>query len=285
MHGGHKSRGTVMLVRNGLLDASAVRCHCSESNGWISAMRGWLANSAGRPATEDAVAAMNVQDVQVRLGAHLALDGVTGRFDPGSLTAVIGPNGAGKSTLLNVLSGLLRPTSGRVTCSALLRNRVAYLPQQTELDRDFPMTVAELVALGLWHTIGAYRGLSRSASGRVADAIEAVGLQEARHRRIGDLSVGQIRRSFFARLLLQDAEVILLDEPFAAVDARTVETLLALIARWHADGRTVVAVVHDMRQVRAHFPSALLLSRRPVAWGSTGAVLTDDNLAWAAAGA
>jgi zinc/manganese transport system ATP-binding protein len=249
----------------------------------LGSMRGWLANISGRPPTEDAAAAINVLDVRVRLGAHLALDGVTGRFDPGSLTAVVGPNGAGKSTLLNVLSGLLRPTSGRVACPARRRNRVAYLPQQTELDRDFPMTVAELVALGLWRTIGAYRDLSRTAGDRVTDAIEAVGLRESRHRRIGDLSVGQIRRAFFARLLLQDVEVILLDEPFAAVDMRTVETLLTLIARWHAEGRTIVAVVHDMHQVRAHFPSALVLSRRPVAWGDTGAVLTEDNLALAAA--
>ena len=228
---------------------------------------------------------MHVQDVQVRLGAHLALDGVSGSFRPGSLTAVVGPNGAGKSTLLNVLSGLLRPTNGRVACPARRRNRVAYLPQQTELDRDFPMTVAEVVAVGLWRTIGAYRGLSRPALVRVADAIEAVELQESSHRRIGDLSVGQIRRAFFARLTLQEPEVILLDEPFAAVDMRSVETLLTLIARWHAQGRTIVAVVHDMQQVRAHFPSALLLSRRPVAWGDTGTVLTEDNLARAAAAA
>lgn len=240
---------------------------------------------AGRPPADDAGAAIEVRDVQVRLGAHLALDGVTGRFEIGSLTAVVGPNGAGKSTLLNVLSGLLRPTGGRIVCSAGQRNRIAYLPQQTELDRDFPVTVTELVALGLWRTIGAYRGLAQPGIDRVAGAIEAVGLQDLRHRRIGDLSIGQIRRAFFARLLLCDVEVILLDEPLAAVDMRTAETLLALIAGWHAEGRTIVAVVHDMAQVRAHFPRALLLSRRPMAWGDTDAVLTEDNLARAAAAA
>jgi zinc/manganese transport system ATP-binding protein len=251
----------------------------------VEEMPDWLSKIAGRPATVEAVSGIDVHNVQVRLGGHLALDAVTGQFSPGSLTAVVGPNGAGKSTLLNVLSGQLRPTAGRVNCPARRRNRVAYLQQQTDLDRDFPMTVADLVALGLWRTMGAYRGLSRSDADEVAAAIEVVGLSDSIRRRIGDLSVGQIRRAFFARLLLQESEVILLDEPFAAVDARTVETLLTLIARWHREGRTIVAVVHDMAQARAHFPSALLLSCRPVAWGEAASVLTADNLARAASAA
>ena len=132
---------------------------------------------------------------------------------------------------------------------------------------------------GRWAPIVGYRG---PTTDEVAAAIEAVGLPDSIHRRIGDLSVGQIRRAFFARLLLQKAEVILLDEPFAAVDTRTVDTLLTLIAGWHREGRTIVAVVHDMPLVRAHFPSVLLLSRRPIAWGEAASVLTEDNLAQAA---
>lgn len=222
---------------------------------------------------------ITVRTLQVRHGGHLALDDVTGEFAAGSMTAVMGPNGAGKSTLLNVLSGLLRPTKGRVVCPSRDRRRMAYLQQQTELDRDFPVTVAELVGLGLWREFGAFRAVSRTAAARVADAVSEVGLQDSMDRRIGELSVGQLRRAFFARLLLQDAEVMLLDEPFAAVDAPTVEALLGLLARWHQDGRTIVAVLHETAQARAHFPSTLLLARTPIAWGDTASVLTDENLA------
>ncbi|MBS0639788.1 MAG: ABC transporter ATP-binding protein [Proteobacteria bacterium] len=246
-------------------------------------MRGWINNIAGRPQSAAAPSGIDVQGIRVRLGGRLVLDDITGRFESGSLTAIVGPNGAGKSTLLNVLAGLLRPSGGRVACPARATHRLAYLQQQTEFDRDFPMTVGELAALGLWRTIGTYRSLPRAEADRVAAAVEAVGLQDAMRRRIGDLSVGQMRRAFFARLLLQDAAVMLLDEPFAAVDARTVETLLGLIAGWHQQGHTVIAVVHDLAQVRAHFPEALLLARRPIAWGAAEAVLTGANLAQAAA--
>lgn len=245
-------------------------------------MPAWISTRVTR-APADEPAGIDLQGVRVRLGAQVALEDVTGRFASGSLTAVVGPNGAGKSTLLNVLAGLVRPIAGRVTCPARDRRRLAYLTQQADFDRDFPLTVAELAALGLWRRIGACRGMSRADATRVAGAVETVGLADLMHRRIGELSVGQMRRAFFARLLLQEAETILLDEPFAAVDARTVETLLRLIAGWHDQGRTVIAVVHDLPLVRTHFPSVLLLARRPIGWGDTAATLTEANLTLAAA--
>jgi zinc/manganese transport system ATP-binding protein len=220
-----------------------------------------------------------VRNLQVRHGRRVALEDVSGRFAPGSLTAVVGPNGAGKSTLLNALSGLTRPSRGEVICPARGRKRMAYLQQQTEFDRDFPVTVAELVGLGLWRSFGAFRTPPRIVTDRVVEAIGAVGLLDSIDRRIGELSVGQTRRAFFARLLLLDAEVMLLDEPFSAVDTSTVESLLTLMARWHDEGRTIVAVVHEFDQVRAHFPATLLLARRPIAWGDTNEVLTGENLA------
>jgi zinc/manganese transport system ATP-binding protein len=232
---------------------------------------------AGSAAEADA--GIEVRNVSVRHGLHVALEGVNGRFASGSLTAVVGPNGAGKSTVRNVLAGLTRPNRGEVVCAARGRRRMAYLQQQTELDRDFPVTVAELVGLGLWRGFGAFRAPPRIVADRVVEAIGTVGLLDSIDRRIGELSVGQLRRAFFARLMLLDAEVMLLDEPFAAVDTRTVESLLALMARWHDEGRTIIAVMHEFDQVRAHFPSALLLMRSPIAWGDTSAVLTKDNLA------
>ena len=221
---------------------------------------------------------VDVRTLSVRLGRRLALDNITGRFDPGSLTAVVGPNGAGKTTLLNVVAGLVRPHRGSVICPARGRKRIAYLQQQAELDRDYPVTVGEIVGLGLWRQFGSFRTPTPELADRITEAVHAVGLADLINRRIGELSVGQLRRAFFARLLLMDAEVILLDEPFAAIDASTVEALLTLIARWHEQRRTVIAVVHDFEQARAHFPSTLILARTAIAWGATHSVMTDHNL-------
>jgi zinc/manganese transport system ATP-binding protein len=256
-------------------------------------MAAWVGHRLERSQADAAIPAADAQPqpaigltgVCVRHARRTALDSITGRFETGSLTAIVGPNGAGKSTLLNVLAGLIQPNAGTVTCPALATNRIAYLQQQQDLDRDYPVTVGEIVSLGLWRAFGPFRTLPPTLAQQTAAAIEAVGLTAVADRRIAELSVGQLRRAFFARLLLLDAEVILLDEPFAAVDARTVEALLTLIARWHQEGRTVIAVVHDFDQVRAHFPDTLVLARHPIAWGPTKTVLTDHNLALALSGA
>jgi zinc/manganese transport system ATP-binding protein len=247
---------------------------------WVG-QRPELAETDAAPAADahSRPAAIELTNLSVRHGRRIALDSLTGRFDPGSLTAVVGPNGAGKSTLLNVLAGLTRPSAGTISNPALTRNRLAYLQQQQDLDRDYPVTVAEIVALGLWRAFGAFRAPPPTLAEQAAAAIEAVGLTGLGTRRIAELSVGQMRRAFFARLLLLDADVILLDEPFAAVDAQTVEALLMLIARWHHERRTVIAVVHDFDQVRAHFPDTLVLARHLIGWGPTETVLTDHNLA------
>lgn len=223
-------------------------------------------------------AGIDVENLTVAYGARLAVEGLTGSFSPGSLTAVVGPNGAGKSSLLRAIAGILPPRTGGISCAAIAANLLAYLPQQSELNRDFPVTVGELVTLGGWRSFGAFRRPPPPLEGRVADAITATGLEGFSHRRVADLSVGELQRALFARLLLQDANVILLDEPFAAVDERTTEDLLQLVKRCHQDGRTIVAVLHDLDQVRDHFPSSLLLARSCIAWGETSAVLTKDNL-------
>ena len=153
------------------------------------------------------------------------------------------------------------------------------MPQRSEIDHSFPISVFEVVAMGLWHEIGAFGGLSRSQRERVRAALAAVGMSGFESRPIGSLSGGQLQRARFARLMLQDAPLILLDEPFAAIDSRTVDDLVALILGWHAEGRTILTVVHDLEQVRRHFPTALLLSREPVAFGPTAQVLTPALLA------
>ena len=149
---------------------------------------------------------------------------------------------------------------------------------QNDVDRSFPLDVFDLVSMGLWREVGLLKGLRRKAIARVSTAIAAVGLSGFERRPIASLSGGQFQRALFARLLLQDARVILLDEPFTAVDSKTAADLLAVVRRWHGEQRTVVAVLHDLDVVREYFPSCLLLSRRLVEQGPTAQVLTAENL-------
>jgi zinc/manganese transport system ATP-binding protein len=205
---------------------------------------------------------------------HPAVHHLDGTVRAGDLLALVGPNGAGKSTLLKGMAGEIRCLEGRIERTGAL----AYMPQADEIDRSFPLSVLDLAGMGLWRRAGAWRSLGRRRS-TIEAALATVGLEGFAARPIGTLSGGQFRRALFARLILQDCPVVLLDEPFTGIDARTVDDLLALIRAWHTEGRTVVAALHDLTQVRAHFPTTLLLAREPVAWGPTARVLTQDNLA------
>ena len=214
---------------------------------------------------------VRLRDVTVRYGRRTALEAVSGEFASGSLTAVVGANGAGKSTLLAAIAGVVRLSRGTVNCGA--RQHLAYLPQLAAIDRDYPLTVLELIALGGWREFGAFRSPSTALRTRAVLVAETVGLAGRLARLIGELSVGELQRALFARLMLQDAAVILLDEPFAAVDAQTLLVLLDQVIQWHQEGRTVIAVQHDLDLVRARFPLTLVLARRCLAWGVTEAVL------------
>jgi len=212
-----------------------------------------------------------LHDVTVRYGRRIALEAVSGEFASGSLTAIVGANGAGKSTLLAAIAGVVRPADGAVYRAA--RQRIAYLPHLAEIDRDYPITVSELITLGGWREFGAFRSPGTALQARAASAAETVGLAGQGNRPVGEMSVGELQRALFARVIIQDAAVILLDEPFAAVDASTSSVLLEQMIRWHEEGRTVIAVLHDLALVRARFPSTLVLARRCLAWGRTEAAL------------
>jgi zinc/manganese transport system ATP-binding protein len=220
--------------------------------------------------------AIRFDDVTLGYGRHPAVHHLKGEIGGGSLTAVVGPNGAGKSTLLKGIAGALRPLDGRIALSG--GTRIAYLPQVAEIDRSFPLSVYDLVAAGLWARMGLFGGIGRQDRARIDAALAAVGLAGFERRPIATLSGGQMQRALFARLLLQDASVILLDEPFTAIDAKTTADLLDLVRRWHAEERTVVAVLHDLDVVKHVFPETLLIARSPVAWGDTSAVLNPANL-------
>jgi len=226
------------------------------------------------------VAAPQLQFSNLTLGydRHPAVHHLSGDVPSGALLAVVGPNGAGKSTLFKGIVGALKPLSGRVDLKGLSARDVAYLPQAAEIDRTFPITVYDLVAMGLWRKTGLWGGFSKADHAKIHDALAAVGLTGFERRAIGTLSGGQMQRMLFARLLLQDAKLVVLDEPFNAIDAKTSADLIALVQRWHKEGRTILAALHDMDLVRNTFPQTLLLAREKVAWGDTASVLTADNL-------
>jgi zinc/manganese transport system ATP-binding protein len=221
---------------------------------------------------------IHLRNVTIAYDRHPAVHHLDGTFAPGSLTAIAGPNGAGKSTLLKALMNELPLALGTIDRDQLPIRDIGYLPQAADIDRRFPLTVGDAVLLGAWRQTGAFRAASPASATEACRALSAVGLTGFERRHIGSLSAGQFQRVLFARLLLQDAKVILLDEPFTAIDVRTTRDLLAIVQRWHQDGRMVIAVLHDFEQVRDYFPQTLLLAREPVAWGPTATTMTVDNL-------
>ncbi|MGV2111566.1 zinc ABC transporter ATP-binding protein AztA [Agrobacterium salinitolerans] len=219
---------------------------------------------------------LTFKNLTLGYAGRAAVHHLNGDIAKGSLTAVVGANGSGKSTLMKGIAGILKPLGGECRLSPNLS--VAYLPQQSELDRSFPAQVRDLVALGLWPKrglFGRHRSEDRAAMGRV---MEAVGLSGFEKRNIDSLSGGQMQRALFARAMLQDAQLILLDEPFNAVDEKTVADLMVLIKSWVAEGRTVLAVLHDFQLVRQHFPETLFLARKLVGLGPTAEVLKSENI-------
>jgi zinc/manganese transport system ATP-binding protein len=221
---------------------------------------------------------LRFRDLTLGYERHPAVHHLDGVVETGALIAVMGPNGAGKSTLFKGIVGALTPLAGAIERGVDARD-IAYLPQVPDIDRSFPINVYDMVAMGLWRRKGLFGGYGGKDHHAIEAALAAVGLNGFETRNIGTLSGGQMQRMLFARVLVQDARLIVLDEPFTAIDARTAADLLALVRRWHDERRTVLAALHDIDLVRANFPETLLLAREPVAWGNTPEVLTSDNLA------
>jgi zinc/manganese transport system ATP-binding protein len=223
-------------------------------------------------------APLKFQDVTLGYDRHPAVHHLSGEIAPGAMVAVVGPNGAGKSTLFRGIVGILKPLAGSIVIGDLNPRDIAYLPQSVDIDRSFPISVFDFVGTGLWRRTGLFGGIGKAEQGSIVEALTAVGLNGFEGRGIGTLSGGQMQRMLFARVLLQDARVIVLDEPFNAIDTKTAADLIALVRRWHAEARTVLAALHDMDLVRDNFPETLLLARGAVAWGATAQVLTAENL-------
>jgi zinc/manganese transport system ATP-binding protein len=221
---------------------------------------------------------ISLAELTISYSTTVAVEAATCTFPSRSMSAIVGPNGAGKSTLLKAIAGIIRPRTGTLSLCRSLPSEIAYLPQSNEVDRDFPVSLIEFVSLGRWRQFGAFRPAYPIITD-AAGVLALVGLGEVSDRPIAALSEGQFRRALFARMALQGARVLLLDEPFAGIDEATTADLVRLLERWHRDGCSIIAVLHDLSLVRNHFPLTVLLARRVVAVGETGHVLTAENLA------
>lgn len=227
-------------------------------------------------------AIITLQNISHSYGVIPSIQQISYDFLKGSLTAIFGPNGGGKSTLLKIIAGILSPAAGRRQSQISPASDLAYLAQGKSIDRTFPIHVEDVVAMGLWPKMGIFRGLAVTDRPLVNEALARVGLKDFNKRRLTELSGGQLQRLFFARLIAQEANVLLLDEPFTGVDAQTTQDLLHLIQTWHQQGKTIIVVLHDLEMIRRHFPECLLVARNLIASGQSEAVLQMENLAKAA---
>lgn len=219
-----------------------------------------------------------IQDLNVHYGPTIALNAIKGEIVPGSLTAVVGPNGGGKSTFVKTLAGILKPSFGKIIHQCQDTCDSAYLPQYTAVDHDFPVTVQEVISMGLWHKTGAFKGFLQEDKDLIHQAIHQVGLEGMENRLIKTLSGGQFQRMLFARIILEDSSLIILDEPFTAIDVHTSEALIKLIRSWHTQGKTILLVLHDLQMAKKYFENTIILARECIAWGKTKDVLTEDNI-------
>jgi len=244
-----------------------------------------LATSEGRAATpgipQDSPLA--VRGLTVSYAEKPAVFSVDATFPAGAMSAIIGPNGAGKSTFLKAALGLIPAVSGQVTVFgqdvAEARDRIAYVPQRASVDWDFPTTVIDVVLMGGYRRLGLFKRLSRAERSRAMDALARVGMDGFAERQIGQLSGGQQQRVFLARALAQDADLYLLDEPFAGVDAATERAIIDVLKRLKADGKSVIAVHHDLVTVPRYFDHVFLINVRRMAEGPVETTFTGEALA------
>jgi manganese/zinc/iron transport system ATP- binding protein len=231
---------------------------------------------------QPAGAAVDVHDVTVAYQRKPVLWNVDASIPSARLTAVVGPNGAGKSTLLKAILGLVPMVSGRVTVfdRPLRRARrlIGYVPQRETVDWDFPINVLDTVLMGRYGRLGWIRRPGATDRAAAMDALHAVGMHEFAKRQISQLSGGQQQRVFLARALAQDARLYIMDEPFAGVDAATEDAILRVLQSLRSQGRTVIAVHHDLQTVAAYFDHVLLLNVRLVASGPVSTTFTNENL-------
>jgi zinc/manganese transport system ATP-binding protein len=204
-------------------------------------------------------------DLQLAQGNRTVLEHVDGEFRDGAITALVGANGTGKSTLIQGIMGMLKPIAGRVECTVPKEHR-AWLPQQLALDLSFPMSVEELVMTGSWPSHGALKGYCAAHYRKGREIMARLGISHLAHRPLGELSGGQRQRALLGRTLMQEAELLLLDEPFANVDVETVNVLMTVLRDMANDGVTLIVVLHDLEQLSQLADEAVVLAGGHARW-------------------
>jgi manganese/zinc/iron transport system ATP- binding protein len=267
------------------------RLHASDAPGGDRAESGPVAASVGgRPGSHQIATGaehptnvpLSIHDMTVAYHRKPVLWDVDFDAPEGSLIGIVGPNGAGKSTLLKAVLELVPKASGRVLIYGKSyrrqRHLVGYVPQRETVDWDFPVSALDVVAMGTYGRVGWLRPVTRRFKKEALVAMDRVGMADYAHRQISQLSGGQQQRVFLARALVQDAQLYLMDEPFAGVDAATEKAIVALLHDLRSAGKTVLSVHHDLETVREYFDHLVLLNMRVVAAGPTAQVFTRENL-------
>lgn len=222
--------------------------------------------------------AIKLNNLTIAYNRQPAVHHVSGSFASGALAAITGANGAGKSTLLKAIAGILPVFEGSIKFGSISRKDMAYMPQAADMQRDFPINILQMVCSGFWQQSGGFGKISGQQREQAMQALADVDLSGFEKRNLDSISAGQFQRALFARIIVQNAKLILLDEPFTAVDASTTAAFLKIIEQWHKEGRTVICVLHDFEQIKQHFTDCLLLAREIIAWGNPHEVLKPENL-------
>lgn len=222
--------------------------------------------------------AVKLNNLTIAYNRQPAVHHVSGYFASGELAAITGANGAGKSTLLKAIAGILPVFEGSIEFGNITSRDIAYMPQAADMQRDFPVNILQMVCSGFWQQSGSFGEINKKQREQAIQALSDVGLSGFEKRNLDSISAGQFQRALFARIIVQNAKLILLDEPFTAIDANTTTALLKIIAQWHKEKRTVICVLHDFEQIKQHFTNCLLLARETIAWGNPHEVLKPENL-------
>ena len=221
---------------------------------------------------------IKINHLSVRYQQVLALDNISATIYQGEMLAIVGANGAGKSTLLKSLLAEQLPYAGSIDFVTHQSKSIAYLPQSHLIDADFPISVKEFIFAGNWRKSGLWQRLTGQQNSTLTHCLQQVGLEDLQHKQISCLSGGQFQRMLFARMLMQDADILLLDEPFNNIDQQTTIDLIQILLQCQQQGKTVIAVIHDLNLVKQYFPSVMLLATSLIAKGISSTVLNNHNL-------
>ncbi|MEC2160997.1 metal ABC transporter ATP-binding protein [Virgibacillus halodenitrificans] len=228
------------------------------------------------------VASISVDQLHVSYYGKEAVRDVSFSIMPGSLVGIIGPNGAGKSTLLKAVLGLIPSDKGIVKVRGgevkLVRKKLAYVPQRSNIDWDFPISVIDTVLIGTYPKLKIFKRPKKEDKKLAMECLEKVGMAEFKNRQIGELSGGQQQRVFLARALAQQAEIFFLDEPFVGIDISSEETIIKVLKELRDQGKTILVVHHDLSKANDYFQQLILLNQELIKFGNVDEVMTPETI-------